>query len=112
MARQIRKGLSRTEATRGEPIAGAAARALRPPAAETDRLLDDIDTVLDEAVANAPARRREQTPDDAEGWDPDDEPDYPVLHRWLGYLCVTLFIWILIVSALGAPVLWIRYGFN
>jgi len=62
--------------------------------------LDEIDAVL------------ESRPEDGDTLCWDDEPDYPVLHRWLGYLCVTLFIWILIVSALGAPVLWIRYGFN
>ena len=41
-----------------------------------------------------------------------DLADYETLHRWLGYMCVTLFIWILLVSALGGPVLWIRYGMH
>jgi len=47
-------------------------------------------------------------PDD----DLDDLPDYATLHRWLGYLCGALFVWILIVSTLGGPVLWIRYGMH
>ena len=112
MARQMRRGRTRAEMGRSESVSGAATRSLGRPAADTERLLDEIDAVLDVGSANTPARRREQEPDGAEGWDPDDEAEYPVLHRWLGYLCVTLFLWILLVSALGAPVLWIRYGFK
>ena len=81
-------------------VAGLATRPGPTETDETDRILDEIDAVLD------------SRPDDGDALEWDDGPDYPVLHRWLGYLCVTLFIWILIVSAFGAPVLWIRYGFN
>ena len=100
MANQARRAHRRRS---GEPsVDGALARTRRNTTEtdETDRLLDEIDAVLD------------SVPDDGHVLEGADEPDYPVLHRWLGYLCVTLFIWILIVSALGAPVLWIRYGFN
>jgi hypothetical protein len=38
--------------------------------------------------------------------------EYPTLHRWLGVMCVVLFVWILVVSAVGAPYLWIRYGMH
>jgi len=111
MARQARRSSSRQTgasagAGRGRP------RQADVSADRTDDLLEEIDAVLDSVHPDASGQRARQEPADHDDIDSDDLPDYATLHRWLGFMCVTLFIWIVLVSTLGGPFLWIRYGMH